>query len=160
MKLKSILLAEDSPMDVELTLEALQLNHEVIVVEDGEAALDYLFRREKYANRDAGNPDLILLDLKLPKLNGLEVLASIKKCDLLKTIPVVVLTSSKEQPDLKKAYELGANAYVVKPVVFDKFMEAVRQIGQFWANLNETPPVAPGGPIDMSGTNGTLGIHG
>ena len=128
-------------MDVELTLEALQLHHEVIVVEDGEAALDFLFRRERYANREAGNPDLILLDLKLPKLNGLEVLAAIKKSDFLKTIPVVVLTSSKEQPDLKTAYELGANAYVVKPVVFEKFMEAVRQIGQFWANLNETPPV-------------------
>jgi CheY-like chemotaxis protein len=151
MKLKTILLAEDSPMDVELTLEALQLHHEVIVVEDGEAALDYLHRREKYANRDAGNPDLILLDLKLPKLNGLEVLASIKKSDLLKTIPVVVLTSSKEQPDLKTAYELGANAYVVKPVVFEKFMEAVRQIGQFWANLNETPPVAPGAPSGLHG---------
>jgi CheY-like chemotaxis protein len=144
VKLKSILLAEDSPMDVELTLEALQSHHDVIVVEDGEAALDYLFRREKYADREPGNPDLLLLDLKLPKLNGLEVLAAIKKSDGLKTIPVVVLTSSKEQPDLKRAYELGANAYVVKPVVFDQFMDAVRQIGQFWANLNETPPVAPG----------------
>ena len=146
MKLKSILLAEDSPMDAELTLEALQSHHDVIVVEDGEAALDFLFLRGKYADREAGNPDLILLDLKLPKLNGLEVLAAIKKSELLKTIPVVVLTSSKEQPDLKTAYELGANAYVVKPVVFDQFMEAVRQIGQFWANLNETPPVAPGAP--------------
>jgi CheY-like chemotaxis protein len=151
VKLKTILLAEDSPLDVELTLEALQLHHEVTVVEDGEAALNYLNRREKYANREPGNPDLILLDLKLPKINGLEVLAAIKKSDLLRTIPVVVLTSSKEQPDLKTAYELGANAYVVKPVMFDKFMEAVRQIGQFWANLNETPPVTPGGP---SGVNG------
>jgi CheY-like chemotaxis protein len=144
MKLKNILLAEDSPMDVELTLEALQLHHEVVVVEDGEIALDYLFRRGRFAGREPGNPDLILLDLKLPKLNGLEVLASIKKSEFLRTIPVVVLTSSKEQPDLKTAYDLGANAYVVKPVVFEKFMEAVRQIGQFWANLNETPPMTPG----------------
>lgn len=140
MKLKSILLAEDSPMDVELTMEALQEHHQITVVEDGEAALDYLYRRGPHAERDPGNPDLILLDLKLPKLNGLQVLEQIKKCDLLKTIPVVVLTSSKEQPDLKTAYELGANAYVVKPVVFEQFMDAVRQIGQFWANLNETPP--------------------
>ena len=151
MKLKSILLAEDSPMDAELTLEALQSHHDVIVVEDGEAALDYLFQRDKYADRDPGNPDLILLDLKLPKLNGLEVLEQIKNCDLLKTVPVVVLTSSTEQPDLKTAYELGANAYVVTPVVFEQFMDAVRQIGQFWANLNETPPVAPGGPSGFHG---------
>jgi CheY-like chemotaxis protein len=144
MKLKTILLAEDSPMDVELTLEALQDHHNITVAEDGEAALDYLYRRGAHANREPGNPDLILLDLKLPKLSGLEVLAQIKKSDLLRTVPVVVLSSSKEQPDLKTAYELGANAYVVKPVVFDQFMEAVRQIGQFWADLNETPPVVPG----------------
>lgn len=143
MKLKSILLAEDSPMDVELTMEALQEHHNIIVVEDGEAALDYLHRRGAHAEREPGNPDLILLDLKLPKLNGLQVLEAIKKCDLFKTVPVVVLTSSKEQPDLKTAYELGANAYVVKPVVFEQFMDAVRQIGQFWANLNETPPAPP-----------------
>jgi len=144
MKLRNILLAEDSPMDVELTMEALQEHHNIAVVEDGEAALDYLYRRGSHADREPGNPDLILLDLKLPKLNGLQVLEAIKKCDLLRTIPVVVLTSSKEQPDLKTAYDLGANAYVVKPVVFEQFMEAVRQIGQFWANLNETPPAAPG----------------
>lgn len=143
MKLKSILLAEDSPMDVELTMEALQEHHHITVVEDGEAALEYLHRRGVYADREPGNPDLILLDLKLPKLNGLQVLEQIKKSDLLKTVPVVVLTSSKEQPDLKTAYELGANAYVVKPVVFEQFMDAVRQIGQFWANLNETPPTPP-----------------
>ncbi len=143
MKLRSILLAEDSPMDVELTLEALQERHEVTVVEDGEAALDYLLRRGAHAAREPGNPDLILLDLKLPKLNGLQVLDAIKRSDALKTIPVVVLTSSKEQPDLKTAYELGANAYVVKPVVFEEFMDAVRQIGNFWARLNETPPVKP-----------------
>lgn len=143
MKLKNILLAEDSPMDVELTMEALQQHHNIIVVEDGEAALDYLHRRGAHADREPGNPDLILLDLKLPKLNGLQVLEAIKKCEELKTVPVVVLTSSKEQPDLKTAYELGANAYVVKPVVFEQFMDAVRQIGQFWANLNETPPAPP-----------------
>lgn len=131
-------------MDVELTLEALKDHHDITVVEDGESALDYLFRRGVHANRDPGNPDLILLDLKLPKLNGLQVLEKIKNSGSLKTIPVVVLTSSKEQPDLKTAYELGANAYVVKPVVFEEFMEAVRQIGRFWANLNETPPVQPG----------------
>lgn len=140
MKLRNILLAEDSPMDVELTVEALQEHHNITVVEDGAAVLDYLYRRGPYASREPGNPDLLLLDLKLPKLTGLEVLRDIKQCDLLRTIPVVVLTSSKEQPDLKTAYELGANAYVVKPVVFEQFMDAVRQIGQFWANLNETPP--------------------
>lgn len=146
MKLKNILLAEDSPMDVELTLEALQEHHNISVVEDGEAALDYLHRRGPYAEREPGNPDLLLLDLKLPKLNGLQVLEQIKNSDSLRTIPVVVLTSSKEQPDLKTAYELGANAYVVKPVVFDQFMEAVRQIGSFWAGLNETPPRGTGAP--------------
>ena len=143
MKLRNILLAEDSPMDVELTVEALQEHHNLTVVEDGAAVLDYLYRRGPYATREPGNPDLILLDLKLPKLTGLEVLRDIKKCDLLRTIPVVVLTSSKEQPDLKTAYDLGANAYVVKPVVFDQFMDAVRQIGRFWAGLNETPPALP-----------------
>ena len=143
MKLRNILLAEDSPMDVELTVEALQEHHNLTVVEDGAAVLDYLYRRGPYASREPGNPDLILLDLKLPKLTGLEVLRDIKKCDLLRTIPVVVLTSSKEQPDLKTAYDLGANAYVVKPVVFEQFMDAVRQIGRFWAGLNETPPTAP-----------------
>ncbi len=143
MKLRHILLAEDSPMDVELTLEALQEHHNITVTEDGEAALDYLYHRGVHANREPGNPDLILLDLKLPKLNGLQVLEQIKKCDLLRTIPVVVLTSSKEQSDLKTAYDLGANAYVVKPVVFEQFMDAVRQIGQFWAGLNEIPPAVP-----------------
>lgn len=141
--LKPILLVEDNPNDLELTLVALeksQLANEVIIVRDGAEALDYLFRRSAYAERLPGNPAIILLDLKLPKIDGLEVLAAIRSTEALKSIPVAMLTSSKEDQDLGRAYELGVNAYVVKPVQFKEFVEAVSELGAFWAILNEPPP--------------------
>lgn len=141
--LARILLVEDSPEDVELTLSALaehRLANEVIVVNDGEAALDYLHRRGVHAARPAGHPAVILLDLKLPKLSGLEVLQDIKGDGGLKAIPVVMLTSSREEQDLRTAYELGVNAYVVKPVRFGDFVEALKELGLFWAVINEAPP--------------------
>jgi CheY-like chemotaxis protein len=144
-ELKRILFAEDSANDVELTLAALtehRLGNHVDVVRDGAEALDYLYRRGLYAGRDHGNPALVLLDLKMPKVTGLEVLKEIKADASLKTIPVVMLTSSREEGDLIRSYELGVNAYVVKPVDFVEFMEAVRQIGGFWAVINEAPPAA------------------
>src|SRR6266508_3236804 len=139
-ELNSILLAEDNPKDVELTLTALGENHlanEVVVVRDGEEALDYLFRRGRFALRSEGNPAVVLLDLKMPKVDGLEVLRQIKSDETLKTVPVVMLTSSREERDLVESYRLGINAYVVKPVGFDRFIEAVRQVGVFWALINE-----------------------
>lgn len=145
--LKRILLAEDSANDVELTLAALaehRLANQVDVVRDGAEALDYLYRRGRYAARETGNPALVLLDLKMPKVNGLEVLKEIKVDPGMKTIPVVMLTSSREEGDLIRSYQLGVNAYVVKPVDFSEFMEAVRQIGGFWAVINEAPPAAVG----------------
>jgi CheY-like chemotaxis protein len=146
-ELKRIVLAEDNPNDVELTLAALSeinLANEVVVVRDGAEALDYLFRRQQYANRPAGNPAVLLLDLKMPKLDGLEVLRALKSDDQLKTVPVVMLTSSREEQDLVSSYKLGANAYVVKPVDFRSFIDAVRHLGAFWAVVNEPPPgVAP-----------------
>jgi CheY-like chemotaxis protein len=144
-ELKRILLAEDNANDVELTLAALSeinLANEVVVVRDGAEALDYLFRRKQFADRSAGNPALLLLDLKMPKMDGLDVLQAIKADDLLKTIPVVMLTSSREEQDLVRSYKLGANAYVVKPVDFRGFTDAVRQLGAFWAVVNEPPPGA------------------
>lgn len=146
-KLKQILLAEDDPNDVELTLAALaehRLANEVAVVRDGAEALDYLYSRNTYSGRRDGNPAVLLLDLKMPKVDGLEVLRQIKADDRLKTIPVVMLTSSKEEPDLIHSYALGVNAYVVKPVEFADFVAAVKQLGAFWAVLNEPPP--GGGP--------------
>lgn len=146
-ELKRILLAEDSANDVELTLAALaehRLANQVDVVRDGAKALDYLYRRGRYAARENINPALVLLDLKMPKVTGLEVLKEIKADAGLKTIPVVMLTSSREEGDLIRSYELGVNAYVVKPVDFVEFMEAVRQIGGFWAVINEAPPAAVG----------------
>ena len=140
--LKRILLAEDDSRDLELTLTALEshnLANEVAVVRDGAQALDYLYRRGKFADRPEGNPAVVLLDIKMPKINGLEVLSQLKNDPTLKTIPVVVLTSSSEEPDLAKAYELGVNAYVVKPVDFTQFIAAVKQIGGFWAVLNDPP---------------------
>ena len=140
---KRILLAEDSPQDVEMTLEALSLHHlinEVIVVNDGEQALDYLFSRGRYIGRPPGNPVLVLLDLKMPKVDGLEVLRSIKSDDQLRTTPVVMLTSSREEQDVVRSYRLGINAYVVKPVDFHAFIEAVKQLGAFWTLHNEPPP--------------------
>lgn len=145
--LKRVLLAEDSANDVELTLTALaehRLANKVDVVRDGAEALDYLYRRGNYAERESSNPTLVLLDLKMPKVNGLEVLKQIKADPSLKTIPVVMLTSSREEGDLIRSYELGVNAYVVKPVDFPDFMDAVRQIGGFWAVVNEAPPAAVG----------------
>ncbi|HEX8785327.1 MAG TPA: response regulator [Telluria sp.] len=141
--LKPILLVEDNPNDLELTLIALsksQLANQVIVVRDGAEALDYLFRRGDYAQRSAGNPAVVLLDLKLPKVDGLEVLKLIRTTDGLKPLPVVMLTSSKEEQDLVRSYELGVNAYVVKPVDFTEFVRAIADLGIFWAVLNEPPP--------------------
>jgi CheY-like chemotaxis protein len=138
-----ILLAEDNANDVELTLAALRGNHvanEVVVVRDGAEALDYLFRRQRYANRPADNPGLILLDLKMPKVDGIEVLRQVKSDPGLKTIPIVMLTSSREEQDVVRTYDLGVNAYVVKPVVFGDFMEAVKVLGQFWVVVNIPPP--------------------
>lgn len=141
--LKRILLVEDDPRDVELTLEALgenNLMNEVDVVGDGEKALDYLFKRGEFAARSGNNPAVILLDLKLPKIDGKEVLKEIRSNDTMKMIPVVVLTSSREQQDLVEMYRLGVNAYVVKPVDFHEFVDAVKHLGLFWAVINEPPP--------------------
>lgn len=141
----NILLVEDDACDVELTLAALRehnLANKVEVVDNGAEALDYLYRRGKHQNRTSANPILVLLDLKMPKVGGLEVLKTIKADERLKTIPVVVLSSSRETPDLVECYEHGVNAYVVKPVDFGKFVEAVKQLGIFWAAVNEPPPNA------------------
>jgi CheY-like chemotaxis protein len=143
--LKRILLVEDSPHDVELVLTSLANNHlgnEVVVVRDGEEALDYLYRRGIFRMRMEGDPIVVLLDLKLPKVDGLEVLAQVKSDSTLRLLPIVVLTSSQEEPDLVRCYELGANAYVVKPIDFHDFMEAIKQIGLFWAVVNQ-PPLFP-----------------
>jgi CheY-like chemotaxis protein len=144
-EIKNILLAEDDLHDVELTLAALaeyNLTNQVMVVRDGAEALDYLYRRGEFATRTGGNPMLILLDLKMPKINGLEVLKAIKADLALKSIPIVMLTSSRETPDLTECYLHGVNAYVVKPVGFSDFMKAVKQLGVFWAAVNEPPPDA------------------
>ena len=142
---KKILLAEDSPQDAEMTLEALSEHHlsnHIVRVSDGEEALDYLYARGKFAGRTDGNPLLVLLDLKMPKVDGLEVLRAIKSDPALRTLPVVMLTASREEQDLVRSYQLGVNAYVVKPVGFQKFVEAVKQIGVFWTIHNEPPPGA------------------
>lgn len=141
--LKPILLVEDNPNDLELTLIALersQLANEVVVVRDGADALDYLHARGNYTSREQGNPAVVLLDLKLPKVDGLEVLAEIRGNVNLKSMPVVMLTSSREEQDLLRSYELGVNAYVVKPVDFAEFVRAIADLGIFWAVLNEPPP--------------------
>ncbi len=141
--LKTILLAEDNSKDVELTLEALSehnLANQVAVVRDGVEAMEYLRYEGKYNSRKRENPAVIFLDIKMPRMDGIEVLKTIRSEPSLKTIPVVMLTSSREEPDLKKCYELGANAYVVKPVDFEDFIEAVKQVGIFWAVINELPP--------------------
>ncbi|WP_294173075.1 response regulator [uncultured Sphingomonas sp.] len=142
-ELKPILLVEDSPKDVELTLAALercQLANAVIVTRDGAEALDYLHARGKFTNRTTGDPAVVLLDLKLPKVDGLEVLEDIKKDPRLRHTPVVMLTSSREERDLVRSYQLGVNAFVVKPVGFEQFFEAIQDLGMFWAVLNEPPP--------------------
>jgi CheY-like chemotaxis protein len=142
-KLGRILMVEDDPKDVELTLTALEeynLANEVIVTRDGEQALDYLYSRGEYKTRSSGNPAVMLLDLKLPKVDGLEVLKQIKSDGELRMIPVVVLTSSKEEKDMVASYKLGVNAYVVKPVDFHEFVNAIKELGVFWAVINEPPP--------------------
>jgi CheY-like chemotaxis protein len=138
-----ILLVEDDPNDVELTMTALEEYHlanEVVVTRDGAEALDYLFHRGEFAARANGNPAVLLLDLKLPKVDGLEVLQHIKSDEQLRMIPVVVLTSSREERDMVASYQLGVNAYVVKPVDFHEFVNAIRELGIFWAIINEPPP--------------------
>jgi CheY-like chemotaxis protein len=142
-ELKRILLAEDNANDLELTMAALQthkLANEIVAVRDGVEALDYLYQRGSFAGRTDGLPALALLDLKMPKVDGLEVLKTIRADPRLRLIPVVMLTSSREESDLVRSYQLGVNAYVVKPVDFSEFMDAVRQIGAFWAVVNEVPP--------------------
>ncbi|MEY2506622.1 MAG: hypothetical protein QOH01_951 [Verrucomicrobiota bacterium] len=138
-----ILLVEDDPKDIELTLTALEeynLANEVVVARDGEEALDYLYRRGNFTTRSTENPAVLLLDLKLPKVDGLEVLQQIRAEANLKLIPVVVLTSSHEEKDMVASYKLGVNAYVVKPVDFHEFVNAVKELGIFWALVNEPPP--------------------
>ena len=144
--LKRILLVEDNERDVELTLAALEehnLANEVVVARDGAEALDYLYQRGKYSNRVGGLPAVVLLDLNMPKVDGMEVLQRMKIDPVLKQIPVVMVTSSRVEQDLVRSYELGVNAYVVKPVDFQKFIESIRQIGFFWAIINEAPPPTP-----------------
>ena len=138
-----ILMVEDDPKDVELTLTALEeynLTNEVVVARDGEEALDYLYCRGSFKMRTNENPAVLLLDLKLPKVDGLEVLQTIKSDEKLKIIPVVVLTSSREERDMVASYKLGVNAYVVKPVDFHEFVNAIKELGVFWAIINEPPP--------------------
>src|SRR3979409_979567 len=145
--LKQILLAQDSPADAELALDALAENHlanEVVHVRDGAEALDYLYRRGAFAGRTNGEPAGVLLDLKMPKGDGLEVLRTIKADPHLKLIPVVVMTSSREEGDMLRSYQLGVNAYVVKPMNFHELVDAVRQVGSFWAIINEPPPGSVG----------------
>jgi CheY-like chemotaxis protein len=141
--MRRILLVEDDPKDVELTLTALEeynLANEVVVAGDGAEALDYLYYRGKFASRPTDNPAVLLLDLKLPKVDGLEVLQQIKSDENLRMIPVVVLTSSREEKDMVRSYSLGVNAYVVKPVDFHEFVNAIKELGMFWAIINEPPP--------------------
>jgi len=142
VELRTILLAEDNPKDVELTLEAMAENNlanQVVVVKDGVEALEYLRCEGKYKLRKAGNPCVILLDIKMPRMDGVEALRNIRSDDALKIIPVVILTSSREKKDLIDTYELGVNAYVVKPISFLRFIEAVKHTGAFWAVINELP---------------------
>lgn len=140
-----ILLAEDNAHDIELVLNALEQNHlanEVVVVRDGAEALDYLFRRGAYAHRPDQLPVVVLLDLKMPKVDGLEVLRQIKADAHLRMIPIVMMTSSREEQDMLRSYQLGVNSYVVKPVKFQQFVEAVRSLSVYWVLLNEPPPGA------------------
>jgi len=143
---KDILLADDDPKDVELTLIAMdeyKLANQVVVVSDGAEALDYLYRRGNFAERAEGNPLVVMLDLKMPKVDGLEVLKQVKSDPVLKTIPIVMLTSSRVEQDIIESYNLGVNAYVVKPVAFEKFLEVVKRISLFWILTNEYPAKKP-----------------
>jgi CheY-like chemotaxis protein len=145
--LQRILLVDDSPRDREMALDALEtynLANEVVALRDGAEALDYLFRRGEFVGRSGGQPVVVLLDLKMPKVDGLEVLRQIKGDPNLRMIPVVVMTSSREEHDIVRSYQLGVNAYVVKPVRFEDFVDAVRLLGGFWAILNEPPPGSVG----------------
>jgi CheY-like chemotaxis protein len=145
--LRPILLVEDNPNDLELSLTALAksgLANEVIIARDGEEAFDYLFYRGKFESRSPGNPAVVLLDIKLPKIDGLELLAHIRKEESLRHLPVVLLTSSREEQDVLQGYRLGSNAYVVKPVGFSEFIKAIQDLGVFWAVVNEPPPNARG----------------
>lgn len=147
--LKPILLVEDNPNDIELTLAALeqsQLANAIVICRDGAEALDYLQRRGIYDRSDVSDPAVVLLDLKLPKVDGLEVLATVKGDPRTRAIPVVMLTSSREESDLVRSYELGVNAFVVKPVGFKEFFDAIQDLGVFWAVLNEPPPHRGGWP--------------
>lgn len=140
---KRILLTDDSPNDVELTLMALaehNLANEVVVTRDGEEALDYLYRRGGFKDREAGNPAVVLLDLKMPKVDGLSVLREVRSDPDLKLIPIVLLTSSHEESDIVQSYNLGVNAYVVKPVDFHEFVDAIKELGLFWSVINVPPP--------------------
>ena len=143
--LKPILLVEDNPNDLELTLTALSntgLANDVVVTRDGAEARDYLFRKGEYATREKGLPTVVLLDLKLPKIDGLELLKMVRENSETANLPVVILTSSREEKDVAAGYELGSNAYVVKPVAFNEFLKAIQDLGIFWAVLNEPPPGA------------------
>jgi two-component system response regulator len=142
MKPKKILLVDDSPRDTELAINVLQeynLANEITTLRDGAEALDYMYRRGEFSSRINANPAVILLDLKMPRVDGLEVLRQLKADPHFRTIPVVVMTSSREDQDLNRCYELGVNAYVVKPLSFHEFIEAVKTLGAFWAVLNELP---------------------
>ena len=144
MATKRILLADDNPNDVELAicaLEELGMADEVAVVNDGDEALDYLHRRGQYADRELGYPIVLLLDMKMPKMSGLQVLQEMKADAVLRTIPVVMLTSSREERDLAQSYKAGVNAYIVKPVDFEKFIGAVKEVASFWGRVNQPPPV-------------------
>lgn len=150
---KRMLLVEDNVNDIELTmaaLEELRLGGEVFVVRDGEQALDYLFRRGAYVDRPAGDPAVVMLDVKMPKVDGIEVLRQVKTDDVLRLVPVVMLTSSREERDVMQSYREGANAYVVKPAQLQEFINAVKELGLFWAVINEPPP----------GTSGRQGLGG
>ena len=141
-ELRTILLAEDSPHDAEMAIDALReanLCNPIVHVEDGVEALDYLLRRGRFADRPEGDPAVLLLDIKMPRMDGLEVLTEIRKTDRFKSLPIVVLSSSREESDLARSWDLGVNAYVVKPVDVDQFFDAVRTLGRFWAVLNEPP---------------------
>lgn len=150
---KRMLLVEDNANDIELTmaaLEELRLGNDVFVVRDGEQALDYLFRRGAYVDRPAGDPAVVMLDVKMPKVDGIEVLRQVKTDDVLRLVPVVMLTSSREERDVMQSYREGANAYVVKPAQLQEFINAVKELGLFWAVINEPPP----------GINGRQGLGG
>lgn len=150
--LKPILLVEDNPNDIELTLAALeagQLANDIVICRDGAEALDFIYRRGPHEKRPAQDPAVILLDLKLPKVDGLEVLAAVKGDPQTRAIPIVMLTSSREETDVVRSYDLGVNAFVVKPVDFDEFFAAIKELGVFWAVLNEPPPHRGGWPSNV-----------